>query len=303
MSEYYTLTTNTGLAKITAAINNGSPINLIEMAVGDSQNPPDESYTQLGNEVYRFDVQSVIQDSQNTNWLRVQGFIPPTDGNFTIRELGIFDEDGDLIFVARHPEVFKPVLSDGSAIETVIRLTVQVSNAAAVTLQLDPSLILAYQSDLHDQNTDTGTNKDVFSIGSGTDNEIVIRAISNDEEHSYLINRDGRWFGSDDGGTTEYPLNPKYHNTLNKAQVISIINQILAMQAKSYYFDLTASGVITHEQAKNMGIAMISLPVDGDRLTVHYTFSESYNYGNGTGFRNVTTNANYIYSGGSWVNG
>ena len=303
MSEYYTLTTSLGLAKITAAINGGGSINLTHMAVGDSTDLPDETYTQLKNEVYRFDIQSVIQDLENSNWLKVEGFIPPNDGNFTIRELGIFDEDGDLIFVARHPEVFKPVLSDGSAIETVIRLTVQVANASAVTLQLDPSLILAYQSDLHEQNTDSGTNSNSFDIGSGIGSEIILRAITDDEEFSYITYKEEGWYGSDDGGQTEYPLNPEQHDSLNEEQVISIINQILAMQAKSYYFDLTPSGVLTHGQAKNMGIAMIAQPVEGDRLTVKYTFSEAYNYGNGTGYRNVSTNRNYIYSGGSWVNG
>ncbi|XLM21028.1 phage tail protein, partial [Chromobacterium piscinae] len=82
-------------------------------------------------------------DPANPNWIIAELVIPDEVGGFTIREVGVFDAAGALIAVGKFPESYKPVLADGANKQLYVRLIMEVSNAAAVTLQVDPSVVLA----------------------------------------------------------------------------------------------------------------------------------------------------------------
>ena len=178
-SEFYTLTTTIGLTKIANALAGGEVVRLTEMAVGDGADLPSQNQTALQSEKYRFIVQSIVQDSENTNWVKVEGFIPPQIGGFTIRELGVFDTDGDLIFIARHPEVYKPVLEEGSAIETLIRLVCQVSNADSVELSVDTSILYVTRPEFEAHNHD-----DRYSLISHSHPEYALVDHSHDNQYA-----------------------------------------------------------------------------------------------------------------------
>ena len=126
--DYYSLVTNTGLIKEAAAGQiGGNPINLTQIAVGDSNGSyyePDSAATSLVNELYRASLTSAVLDANNPNQLIIEGVIPEEAGPFYIREVGIFDSDGDLFAIGKYPETFKSNYESGSGKRLYIRLIV-----------------------------------------------------------------------------------------------------------------------------------------------------------------------------------
>lgn len=146
MPSYYTIPTTIGAAKIANAIALGTQINVTKLAIGDGGGTlpiPDSDRASLVNEVRRSAVNRIEIDADNPNWVVVEQVLPPDVGGWTIREIGLFDDAGDLIAYGNYPETYKPVLSEGSGRTQTIRFILQVSDAAAVTLQVDPSVVLA----------------------------------------------------------------------------------------------------------------------------------------------------------------
>lgn len=128
----------------------GIPLAITELAVGDGEGSgargtpiPNPEATALVSERRRAPLNSFSVDPNNTNVLIAEQVIPETAGGWWIREMGLFDQDGDMIFVCNTPPTYKPQLSEGSGRTQVVRMASVVSNTAAVTLKVDPSVILA----------------------------------------------------------------------------------------------------------------------------------------------------------------
>lgn len=144
--QIYSVATKVGAAKLSYAIANQLTVKIRSMAVGDGNGAvvnPDSTWTALRREVHRSLLNSLIQHPDNPNWLVAELAIPPEIGGWTIREIGLYDEDGDLIFVGNHAEQYKPVQSQGSDETKVVRMVILVSDLAAVTLKTDPSTVMA----------------------------------------------------------------------------------------------------------------------------------------------------------------
>jgi phage-related tail fiber protein len=146
---YYTLLTDIGLAKLANAQVLGTIVQWSEMAVGDGNgNPttPTQAQTDLVRERYRAGINSLATDDANPNYLIAELVIPSATGGWTVHEVGIFDTDGDMVAVANFPATYKPILSEGSGKELVIRIIIETSNAPSVELVIDPSIVLASRS-------------------------------------------------------------------------------------------------------------------------------------------------------------
>ncbi|MER1986567.1 MAG: phage tail protein [Solibacillus sp.] len=146
MSIYYTLLTDIGMAKIVNATLAKQKVDVIEMAVGDGGGVayrPTQKATALKNELWRGVVHLVEPDENNPNWIVIESAIPSTVGGFTIREVGLYDADGDLIAIANTPETYKPQLHEGSAKDLYWKTILEVSNAKAITLKVDPAAAIA----------------------------------------------------------------------------------------------------------------------------------------------------------------
>lgn len=116
---FYTIVTRIGQAKIANSQVLGTRVNLTQIAAGDSGGNyynPVETQTALAHEVWRGAISSISIDETNHNWIIVEAVIPATQGGFTVREVGLFDEAGDLIAIGKYPETYKPVSAEGSAI-------------------------------------------------------------------------------------------------------------------------------------------------------------------------------------------
>ncbi|SFU80121.1 phage tail protein [Halomonas korlensis] len=146
MAQFYTLLTDVGQAKLANAIALGQTIEITELTVGDGNGSlptPDSSAEALVNVVRRAPINTSTTDPDNPSWIIVEQVLPPDVGGWTIREIGIIDTDGDLIGVGNYPETYKPVLSEGSSRTQTVRFVLEVSDTAAVTLKVDPSVVLA----------------------------------------------------------------------------------------------------------------------------------------------------------------
>ncbi len=153
-AKYYAILTNQGAAKLATAAALGTQIHITQMAVGDGNGSlptPDATQTRLVNQMRIGAVNALTIDDVNTNQIIAEQVIPENEGGYWIREMGLYDDDGVLIAVANCPETYKPLLGEGSGRTQTIRMALIVSATAAVTLKIDPSVVLAtrqYADDL-----------------------------------------------------------------------------------------------------------------------------------------------------------
>lgn len=154
MPSYFTLLTPAGLAKVTNAQLTNEKIEISQIAVGDANGTPYQpvgTETALRKEVWRGGIASIEIDSQNPNWIVVEGVIPASAGGFTIREVGLFDTDGAMIAIGNYPDTYKPVIADGSTMDLALRTIIEVNNASSVTLRVDPNVIVASRKYVDDR--------------------------------------------------------------------------------------------------------------------------------------------------------
>ncbi|EPT7657926.1 tail fiber protein, partial [Escherichia coli] len=64
-------------------------------------------------------------------------------GGFWIREIGVFDEHGDLIAVGNTAESYKPTVAEGSGRAQTFRTILTVSSTATVALTVDNTMVMA----------------------------------------------------------------------------------------------------------------------------------------------------------------
>ncbi|HEY9571043.1 MAG TPA: phage tail protein [Metalysinibacillus sp.] len=160
MQKYRTFLTKKGREKIVAAEAAGTHLALRHVAVGDALDPPTEDLTALRNEVWRGEVNRIQVDAKDAHVLNVETVIPAQDGGFMVRELGLFDTEGDLIAVGRAPDSYKPMVEDGAAKSLLIVFKIIIDNTAVVALSVDDSVVLVTREYLAQQLSLHTTNKD-----------------------------------------------------------------------------------------------------------------------------------------------
>ena len=131
MSEFYSIITHVGLAKL-AALPVGETMRLTHMAFGNSTIAPDADQMELHNEQYRCELTKVGIDNNEPECLVAEAIIKSDIGGFWIREIGIFDAEGDLFAVGKYPATYKPLNTEGSVKELGVRMVLRVSNADTV---------------------------------------------------------------------------------------------------------------------------------------------------------------------------
>ena len=184
MQKYRTFLTKKGREKIVAAEAAGTHLALRHVAVGDALDPPTEDLTKLRNEVWRGEVNRIQVDAKDAHVLNVEAVIPAQDGGFMVRELGLFDADGDLIAVGRAPDSYKPLVEDGAAKSLLIVFKIIIDNTAVVALSVDDSVVLvtreylAQQLSLHTTNKDNphGVTKSQVGLGSVSNYAVATEA-------------------------------------------------------------------------------------------------------------------------------
>ncbi|EIK65323.1 phage tail protein [Pseudomonas brassicacearum] len=145
-SQFFAILTAVGKAKQANADALGIPWTFAQMGVGDANGTepmPNEQQTQLINERRRAPLNQLKVDPANPNIIIAEQVIPENVGGWWIREVGLYDDAGDLVAVANCAPSFKPLLTQGSGRTQVVRMNLIVSNTANVELKIDPSVVLA----------------------------------------------------------------------------------------------------------------------------------------------------------------
>ncbi|CCO70031.1 TPA: phage tail protein [Yersinia enterocolitica] len=153
-ARFFALLTNIGAAKLANATALGTRLEITHMAVGDGGGTlptPNPAQTQLVNEQRRAALNTLSVDPINTSQIIAEQVIPEAEGGWWIREIGLLDKDGDLIAIANCAETYKPLMQEGSGRTQTIRVILIVSSTAAVSLKIDPSVVLATRKYVDDK--------------------------------------------------------------------------------------------------------------------------------------------------------
>jgi len=176
---YYSIITNNGLINHANASANEVNLDLAEMAVGDSNGvyyDPDGTETALQNELYRVDLTHAVIDENNPNQLIVEAVLDEVVGPFYIREVGIFDSNGDLFAIGKFPETFKPNLPSGSGKRLYIRMILGFASSPNVNLiinndiALDPNFSSDVNNALADRLVKTNNLSDLENLETARNN-------------------------------------------------------------------------------------------------------------------------------------
>lgn len=183
-TKYFALLTNIGAAKLANATALGAQVEITQMAVGDGNGAlptPNPAQTALTHELRRAQLNMLTIDPVNTNQIVAEQVIPEDVGGWWIREIGLFDKDGDMIAVANCAETYKPQLQEGSGRVQVIRVILIVSSTEAVTLKIDPSVVLATRKYVDDQ---------IILVKAYVDEQLAAHIAASDPHQQYLLETD-----------------------------------------------------------------------------------------------------------------
>lgn len=183
-TKYYAVLTNVGAAKLANATALGAQVEITQMAVGDGNGAlptPNPAQTALIHELRRAPLNSLSIDPNNANQIIAEQVIPEDVGGWWIREIGLFDKDGDMIAVANCAETYKPQLQEGSGRVQVVRMILIVSSTAAVTLKIDPSVVLATRQYVDDQ---------IIQVKAYVDQQLAAHVAAADPHTQYLLESD-----------------------------------------------------------------------------------------------------------------
>ena len=190
---FYTILTNVGKAKIANATLLNSNLTLKTLKVGDGNGTyynPTEDQEDLKNTVHECAIGAIYIDKKNPNWIISETIIPGSVGGFTIREVGLFDAEGDMIAVGKYPETYKPVVANGASKDLNVRTIFEVSNAENVTLNPDPSVIIATKEDVN--NLQEQIDENTTQLNQKVNKSDIVDNLSSTEEGKVLSARQGK---------------------------------------------------------------------------------------------------------------
>ena len=145
-SQFMAILTNVGAAKLANANALGLPWKLAALGVGDSNetNPmPSATQTKLINERRRAPLNQLMIDPVNPAVIIAEQIIPADVGGWWVREIGLYDEDDDLVAVANCAPSYKALMDQGSARTLIVRMSLIVSSTGNIVLKIDPAVVLA----------------------------------------------------------------------------------------------------------------------------------------------------------------
>ena len=135
MANFYSIITNRGKELEAEALASGTKITLVKFVVGDGNGqatPPKPTQTKLVNEKYRGDIGDLSVSPEQSTQMMAKIVLPTNVGGFTVREIGILTDAGELYAVANCAAIEKPV--GGVSVNMQFRLAV--SDTANITLNV-----------------------------------------------------------------------------------------------------------------------------------------------------------------------
>ncbi len=170
--KYGTIVTNVGLTKLNNAALLGETLTIAKVKFGDSNGAeytPGSSATDLKNVVYESEVIASKESDDNNHWVTIESLIPYNQGGFWVRELGIYDADGDLIFIEAVAPRYKPDSSGESAVDMSFSTTVDIIQNGSVEFKVNPHLAIAtvkYVDEISDYKVNKSDVTDNYNLNS-----------------------------------------------------------------------------------------------------------------------------------------
>ncbi|WP_078002968.1 phage tail protein [Izhakiella australiensis] len=148
-TDYTAILTNLGRELEAAAIAGGQQIVLTEFAVGDGKAlPPDPTRTKLAGEKYRAKISALSVSPDQKNQIIAVLTLPAETCCFTVREVGLFTEKGELYAIANCAAIEKP--SGGISITIQFRLAVSCTEQINLNVATGDGLFLRQNNNLTD---------------------------------------------------------------------------------------------------------------------------------------------------------
>lgn len=141
--KYKTVVTDLGKEKIAAAALEGQKVNIVAAAVGDGGGAyyiPTPDQRSLRGEQWRGDIAMKRINQDSPNIIDIKVVIPRNVGGFTVREMGVLDDQGDLIAVCNIPDTEKAVILEGIAATLTLTMHIIVADATVLNFTIDPTL-------------------------------------------------------------------------------------------------------------------------------------------------------------------
>ncbi|KTT25136.1 phage tail protein [Pseudomonas rhizoryzae] len=180
--DFHTIHTYYGLKRLAQAEASGVAINLSHAAVGDGNgNPvtPAEGMTQLVRERYRTTINRVYQDPDEPRGFIAEVIIPAAKGGFTLREVGLYDDQGSLFVIGNLPDTYKPLPGEGAYSDAVLRVQFLAANTSFITLNVDPNLAVASHTWV------LNTFAKALIIPGGTARQVLAKTSNTDGDYAW----------------------------------------------------------------------------------------------------------------------
>lgn len=149
--EFGTILTQAGNAAIANALLTGQKANWARVCVGDANGydyTPDASQTALRHQTWDGPISEMWMADDAGNQIVIHAVIPSNVGGFSIREIGVLDENGVLVAVGNTPTQEKATGANKVIMDMDLYIHVLVSNAEVVNIMVDPTVAIASKADL-----------------------------------------------------------------------------------------------------------------------------------------------------------
>lgn len=140
--EFYAILTEAGRALQFECMNSDKQFVMSEMAVGDgngSYYEPEKTQADLKNECYRHAITRKMTDKKGLVKSIILD-IPEDIYGFTIREVGVFGENGELLLVGKYPATPKLKPESGAISQLAIKMNLTQINELVLPVLIDPSV-------------------------------------------------------------------------------------------------------------------------------------------------------------------
>ncbi|WP_241608980.1 phage tail protein [Rosenbergiella australiborealis] len=149
MDDFYSIITNLGKKLEIEALASDSTIRLTQFVIGDAGGKaiaPNAAQTSLINEKYKGDISALVQSPDQQSQLMAKLVLPPETGGFTVREIGLLTDKGELYAIANCAAIEKP--KGGVSIHIQFRLAVSETANILLNVATGDGLFLRIDNDL-----------------------------------------------------------------------------------------------------------------------------------------------------------
>lgn len=153
---YSTIPTVVGAAKLRNASLIGQKVDITRVAFGDgdgAEYEPTGQETELKKQVYECPPNRIEEEAGAPTWIELEAVIPHNVGGWYLREVGCFDDEGDLIFIGNLPSSFKPSGEAGVIKDLVFEMVYDAVAADVVQIKIDPNVVIATRKYVADELT------------------------------------------------------------------------------------------------------------------------------------------------------